>query len=195
MLCCGASIQTQPSIGRPRGAPALPWLPHHRAGGNFYAFTLDKERYMTVDLSHLEDDFTGAEEQKAKAFDELPDGKYLVEVMAAEVTTSKAGSPMLAWSFEIRSGPHDGRKMWRNSMLSSKANLGWLKTDLARCGMTLAKVNDLNDRAHELVGLCLHVTQKTNGTYKNVYIDGLATETEVADLTGPAIDKNDALPF
>ena len=150
---------------------------------------------MPVDLSHLEDDFTGAEEQKAKAFDDLPDGKYIVEVMAAEVTSSRAGSPMLAWSLEVRSGPCDTRKMWRNNMLASKANLGWLKTDLAKCGITLAKVNDLNDRAHELVGLVLHVTQKTNGTYKNVYIDRLATEEDVADLSAPALDPNDKTPF
>jgi hypothetical protein len=150
---------------------------------------------MPVDLSHLEDDFTGAEAQAAKSFDDIPDGKYLVEVMAADVTSSRAGSPMLSWSFEIRAGNHDGRKLWRNNMLASKANLGWLKTDLAKCGITLAKVNDLNERAHELVGLILHVVQKTNGTYKNVYLERLATEAEVADLSAPAIDKNDTVPF
>ena len=103
---------------------------------------------------------------------------------------------MFALSFEVRSaGPYDGRKMWRNSMLVSKSNLAWLKTDLAKLNMTLAKVNDLNDRAHELVGLCVHVTQKQAGQYTNVYLDRLATDEEIAELSAPALDPNDKTPF
>jgi hypothetical protein len=150
---------------------------------------------MTVDLSHLEDDYTAAEAEKAKSFDPLPDGRYIVEVDQAEVTTSKSGAPMLKWTMRVLQGPHDGRMMWRNNMLASKANLAWLKTDLSKCNMTLDKVNDLNERARDLVGLVLHVTQRTSGQYTNVYIDRMATDEEIAAMSAPAVDKNDTVPF
>jgi len=150
---------------------------------------------MTVDLSHLEDDYTAAEAEKAKSFDPLPDGRYIVEVDQAEVTTSKSGAPMLKWTMRVLQGPHDGRMMWRNNMLASKANLTWLKTDLAKFNMSLDKVNDLNERAKELVDLVLHVTQRTSGQYTNVYIDRMATDEEIAAMSAPAVDKNDTVPF
>ena len=150
---------------------------------------------MPIDLSHLEDDFSEAEEKKAGNFDPVPDGKYVVEVDRAEVTTSKSGAPMLKWTLRILQGPHDNRMLWRNNMLSSKANLGWLKTDLGKCGIVLVKVNDINERASELVGLVLHVTQKTSGQYSNVYIDGLADAATTAAPDGSASDPQDEVPF
>ena len=154
---------------------------------------------MTVDLSHLEEDFSSSEEKKASNFDPLPDGKYIVEVDQAELTTSRSGSPMLKWTLRVLQGPFDNRLMWRNNMLASKENLGWLKADLTKCGLTLAKVNDLNERAGELVGCVLEVTQKTNGQFTNVYINRMLTDDEVTALTNaaaaPPIDPNDVTPF
>jgi hypothetical protein len=151
---------------------------------------------MTVDLSHLETDFGAAEEKKAGNFDPVPDGKYVVEVDAAEVTTSKSGAPMLKWTLRILEGPFDNRLMWRYNHLASKSNLEWLKTDLGRAGITLAKLNDLNERAGELVGLVLNVTKKTNGQYENTYIDGIAAATDApANDSGLKDDPSSALPF
>jgi hypothetical protein len=138
---------------------------------------------MTVDLSHLEGEFESADESKARNFDTLPDGKYFVEVEAAEVKTSKAGQPMLSWTLRVLQGRYDNRMLWRNNMLETKQNLGWLKKDLKICGVELAKLNDLNTRASELVGLCLEITQKTSDKYSNVYLNRLLTDEEIAKLS------------
>lgn len=137
---------------------------------------------MPVDLSHLEDDFAAAAEEKARNFDPLPDGKYVVRVAEALVTESKSGTAMLKWQLQVVGGRFNGRFMWRQNMLESKQNCGWLKRDLAVCDITLAKVNDLNERARELVGLHLEVTQKTAGQYSNVYLNRLLSPIEVAAL-------------
>ena len=144
---------------------------------------------MPVDLSDREDDFANAEEEKAKNFDPVPDGKYTVEVEAAKVATSQSGQAMLKWTLRIVGGKFDGRLLWRNNMLETKQNLGWLKRDLAISGIVLAKLNDLNDRAQELVGFCFEVTQKTTGQYSNIYLNRLLSQEEV-DKLPPRGDKS-----
>lgn len=141
---------------------------------------------MTVDLSHLEGEFENSDESKARNFDPLPDGKYFVEVDAAEVTTSRSGQAMLKWTLRVLQGRFDNRMLWRNNMLETRQNLGWLKKDLKICGVELAKLNDLNTRASELVGLCLEITQKTSDKYSNVYLNRLLTDEEIAKLSASA---------
>jgi len=63
-----------------------------------------------------------------------------------------------------------------------EAELGWLKRDLAISGIVLTKLNDLNDRAQELVGFCFEVTQKTTGQYSNIYLNRLLSQEEVDKL-------------
>jgi hypothetical protein len=156
---------------------------------------------MTVDLSYLDeqDPIDKIQEEKAKNFDPLPDGKYTVEVVGAEMTESKAGQPMLHWSLKVIAGPYADRMMWRNSMLASEANRKWTKGDLLKCEMSLAKWSDLPTRASELVGLVLAVTQKTANNYANCYIDRLLTQAEVDAMptseAAVAADKNDTCPF
>lgn len=142
---------------------------------------------MPVDLTRLEGDFADANEEKAGNFDPIPDGKYTVEVTDAEVTTSKSGQAMLKWTMRVVGGKYDNRLVWRNNLLETRQNLGWLKKDLKLCGIELAKLNDLNERAAELCGLCLQITQKSTDKYSNVYLNRLLTQEEV-DKLPPAKD-------
>ena len=171
---------------------------------------------MPADLSDLEGEFNNAEEQKARNFDPIPDGKYIAEVLEADIIQKPDGRRMLKWKLAVVGGPFDGRWLWRNNMVETRQNLGFLKKDLGVCGITLAKLNDLNERAKELVGLCVEIAQVTKGQFSNVYLNRLLTQAEVDALpksgdgggngqsdapaqaapdSGQSGDPNDEIPF
>lgn len=127
-----------------------------------------------IDLTQYEDTYREQEAQVG-GFEDLPDGKYQVRVQTVELgQTRMSGDPILKWQLEVLAGPCAGRYLFRNNLFASADNLKYLKTDLARCGIELARLSDLPDRLEELLDLELEVEQKTNTkagkTYKNVYI-------------------------
>ena len=124
-----------------------------------------------IDLSQFDEDFAEAPVEE-REFDEVPDGKYQVQVDKVELTTAKSsGNPMLKWTLRIL-GPHSaGRLLWRNNVIASRENVRWLKNDLHVCGLDLAKVSDLNERIEELLDVKLEVTKRTKGDNENVYFN------------------------
>lgn len=118
-----------------------------------------------INLTNLNDMFAAA---KPIEGDDVPDGKYTARVERVELKNSQQGNPMLAWELRITGGDCDNRMLFRNNMLVTEQNLAWLKTDLGRCGMELAKLSDLEDRLGELLDITLEVTKKTKGEYSNV---------------------------
>ena len=156
---------------------------------------------MTVDLSYLDetDPIENIEVAAARNFDPVPDGPYTVEIVGCEVTTSKAGSPMLKWTLCVIGGPFAGRQLWRYNQLASEANRKWTKTDLSRCGFQIAKWSDLPARCGELCGIYLEVQQKTVGQYSNIYFNRVMTRAEIdampTSAASVAADKNDLMPF
>lgn len=53
-----------------------------------------------------------------KTFKTIPEGSYVVEVVAATMDESKAGNDMIKWEFEVAEGPHKGAKLWYNSTIT-----------------------------------------------------------------------------
>ena len=131
---------------------------HHPAGSD-------------VDLTGFEDDYTGAEVED-REFEPVPDGKYQVNVDQVELVRSKrSGKAMLRWTLRILAPRFRGRLLWRNSMIASRENLKWLKTDLHTCGLDLEKLSDLYKQVGQLRGVKLEVSKRTNGEYENVYLN------------------------
>ncbi len=54
------------------------------------------------------------ETSKGKSYDPVPAGDYMLEIMEIDPRTTRNGDPMVNVMFEIRNGPHDGRKVWTN---------------------------------------------------------------------------------
>lgn len=125
------------------------------------------------DLSKWQDDYDSAPTERDSKGGDTPDGKYQVRLDRLELTTSKKGDPMLEWEFTILGPKCAGRKLWRRNVLVSADNARWLKGDLYTCGLTLKRLNDLNDEGVlcTLIGVTLEVTKKTKGEYENVYLD------------------------
>ncbi len=122
------------------------------------------------ELEGLDDAFATAEVQERSG--EVPDGKYVVTVERVELKRSQKQVPMLAWTLKIVEGPHAKRLLFRNNMIETPENVKWLKTDLATCGVTIAKLSELD--VSKLLDIRLHVTKRKKGEYDNVYIDSRA---------------------
>jgi hypothetical protein len=136
------------------------------------------------------------QEVKAKSFDPIPDGNYNAEIAEAEVLQKPDGRNMLKIKLAIAGGAFDGRWVWMNYFLETPQNLGFVKRDLATLGIRLAKWNDLNERAAELVGICVEIRKKTtiskmNGQeYQNIYLTRALRQEEVDALGGAAPAPN-----
>jgi hypothetical protein len=134
-----------------------------------------QEPTESTDLMMFDDGFETTEVVD-EGFEKLPEGKYQVLVDRAELARSRAGHHMLKWSFKILGPTHQGRLLWKNSMIMDGPSLGFLKRDLQRSGLKLQKVSDLPNRLDELVDIVLQVTVKDrqdgNGDqFQNVFID------------------------
>lgn len=113
-----------------------------------------------IDLSQFDEAYEKATVED-RSFDEIPDGKYQVNVEKVELRTSKKGNAMLSWELKVLIGEHAGRRLFRNNVLATEENAKFLKQDLHTCGLQLDKLSDLNARLHELLDLKLDVQKKT----------------------------------
>lgn len=150
----------------------------------------DTENTAAVDLSGFDEDFAETEVEER---DSVPDGKYQVVVDKVEITTSKAGNPMLKWQLKIVSGQHSGRMLWRNNVIASKENLKWLKTDLHTAGVDLEKLSDLPSHLNDLLDVALEVTKRTRDENENIYLNRQIVIDLAAASAGEATDE--LMPF
>ncbi len=124
-----------------------------------------------LDLAQFDDGFAEAPVEE-REFEDIPDGKYQVNVEKVELTRAQSsGNPMLKWTLKILGPRFAGRLLWRNSVMASKENLKWLKTDLHTCGLEVEKLSDLPARLGDLLDVKLEVTKRTKGENENIYFN------------------------
>ena len=150
----------------------------------------DTSGMSDLDLAQFDDDFSEAPVEE-REFEEIPDGKYQVNVEKVELTRAQSsGNPMLKWTLKILGPRFAGRLLWRNSVMASKENLKWLKTDLHTCGLDVEKLSELPSRLGDLLDVKLEVTKRTKGESENIYFN---RRIVVEDL--PAGDDDTLAPF
>ncbi|CAM2070255.1 DUF669 domain-containing protein [Sulfidibacter corallicola] len=155
--------------------------------------TMEDNFENEIDLSSMDDDFVRAEKKESKSFEDLPEGKYQVRVAKVELTKAKTtGNPMIKWELLVLSGKYRNRRIWRNSVLTANT-MSYIKTDLAICGLELAKLSDLPLRLADLLDVDLEIFLKVKADSTNVYfnkrLEGLDTAADSAP-TG-----KDDIPF
>lgn len=124
-----------------------------------------------LDLAQFDDDFAEAPIEE-REFEDVPDGKYQVKVEKVELAKAQSsGNPMLKWTLKILGPRCTGRLLWRNSVMASKENLKWLKTDLHTCGVDIEKLSELPSRLGDLLDVTLEVTKRTKGESENIYFN------------------------
>lgn len=124
-----------------------------------------------IDLAQFDDDYSSAPLEE-REFGEAPDGKYQVNVEKVELAKAQSsGNPMLKWTLKILGPQCAGRLLWRNSVMASKENLKWLKTDLHTCGLDIEKLSELPARLGDLLDVKLEITTRTKGANQNIFFN------------------------
>jgi hypothetical protein len=125
-----------------------------------------------IDLSQFDDDFRRHTPMPGSKPQALPDGRYQVLIEKLEVAeTRTTGSPMVKWTLRVTSpSGYANRLLWKNTVISPKT-LGMIKEDLLTCGLELAGLSELPDRASEIYDVPLEITKRTDGQYENVYFN------------------------
>ncbi len=131
----------------------------------------DSTPISSLDLTQFDDDFAEAPVEE-REFEDVPDGKYQAIVEKVELTRAQSsGNMMLKWTLKILGPRLAGRLLWRNSVMASKENLKWLKTDLHTCGVEIEKLSDLPARLGDLLDVTLEITKRTKGENENIYFN------------------------
>lgn len=135
------------------------------------SYEYDNTGISDLALAQFDDDFAEAPIEE-REFEDVLDGKYQVKVEKVELTKAQSsGNPMLKWTLKILGPRYAGRLLWRNSVMASKENLKWLKTDLHTCGIDIEKLSELPTRLGDLLDVTLEVTKRTKGENENIYIN------------------------
>lgn len=135
------------------------------------SYEYDNTGMSDLDLAQFDDDFAEAPVEE-REFEDVPDGKYQVKVEKVELTRAQSsGNPMLKWTLKILGPKCAGRLLWRNSVMASKENLKWLKTDLHTCGVVITKLSELPARLGDLLDVTLEITKRTKGENENIYFN------------------------
>jgi hypothetical protein len=145
------------------------------------SYDYDTTGTSDLDLAQFDDDFAEAPVEE-REFEDVPDGKYQVKVEKVELTRAQSsGNPMLKWTLKILGPRCAGRLLWRNSVMASKENLKWLKTDLHTCGVDIAKLSDLPNRLGDLLDVTLEITKRTKGENENIYLNRRVVVEDLGD--------------
>jgi hypothetical protein len=142
-----------------------------------------------VDSNELSD-FDEIPAAEDSDFTSVPDGKYTCSVERVELTRTKTGLPMLRWSLRILGPSHQGRMLFKNSVIAEKS-VGYLKRDLRRCGLELPKFSDLPDHLSELLDVVLEVNKVTKGENENLFLN----KRLQAPASGESAPKETLPPF
>lgn len=131
------------------------------------------------------------QENKSLQFDELPSGKYNVNINVASLTESKTGKPMIKFEFEVIEGPFKGRREWKYHLLEA-GRIKFLMYDLSAAGLKVENMSELPSQLASLIDSKVQIEIKTNkkngNEYRNLYIrKPLKDQSVTMDMTGQEI--------
>lgn len=144
-----------------------------------------------MSLEQYNDMYSAAE--PPEGLGEVPDGTYQVMCEACRVGLTKSQKDCLKWEFVVVSGPYQDRKIFKTSLFTDKA-MGFLKRDLEVCGVVLDTFSDLPANLLTIIGGFYEIVVKTNGEYKNIYINKTIKRNKSDGEYNPPPPESD-IPF
>ena len=120
-----------------------------------------------VDLAEFDDAYDRAEPASPS---EVPDGRHQVRTNEVRLGRSRAGAPMITYDLVVLSGPHAGRHIFKNAVIT-ESTLPLVKGDLKALGLVLPRFSKLPAYLQDLAGIALEITKLTKGEYTNVYFN------------------------
>jgi hypothetical protein len=134
----------------------------------------------------------------------VPPGEYRIKLYSLNLGYSKAGDLMLSQEWHVVGGQYDGWKVFRNNMLTTNQNLGYLKKDLKTMGVNvddarfkLSSFLDKNlNKLLDVECIATVVLQKNDPTKTNCYLKSLASADMAEEAAAAAGgDEGDFDPF
>lgn len=129
-------------------------------------------------LKDWDSEWESIPDDSGNEYTDIPDGKYQCTVNKVYIDRSKAGRMQLVWDLIVLNGSHKERHIWRYNGMESAENLKFLKQDIGRCGVNIAKVSDLPNNLQYLLDKIIEVTLKTKGEFQNCYINKMIAAGE-----------------
>lgn len=133
------------------------------------------------DLEQYDEEWPDLTITEPRSFDDVPPGRYQVEVEGARVETSESsGRLQFTMFFRVISGGLEDASIPKYTGLDTEQGREIVKNDLHRMGMELDRLSELPPMTPMLIGLKLEVTvklkEKDGKTYRNIFINKLISE-------------------
>ena len=147
---------------------------------------------MNQSIAELFDslEFDAAERQSSgREFEEVPDGKYLCEVLESDLRETKSSKePMIYVKARIAEGKHAGRYLFVNTVINAKeGSLKTAKRVLSALGLPDVKFRDIAARLTKVNGKQVSITKQTKPSnnpekpFVNYYFDPVGEKADDID--------------
>lgn len=117
-------------------------------------------------------------------YEEVPDGKYRVELVSLEAKTTRNGDPYVGVKCKVMDRPHAGRYIFPHQYLSTdQRRIAQVKRALKIMGADpsigwKAMVRGFS----KVTGTEFTLTKKTNGKYTNYFFDPIGAKEKTDDV-------------
>lgn len=142
----------------------------------------------TDELGRLDEDYKAAPIPDSNQRTRVPDGTYQAKIKNLAVKRSKGGGKlMLEWWLTILGPECKGTDIPRWNHFDGQEKLGWLKKDLAICGIELERLAQLEAKLPALLDKVLEIQVQTRTSqgkeYVNVYFNRqISIDPKVEDV-------------
>lgn len=128
---------------------------------------------------------------------DLPDGKYVAEILSLESTRNKKGVPMVEWRLRIAGGKHDGavvpKKFYfsQDSAEKAKKVKDFLFKECKLIGMHIESAAEFQEVKSKFIGKRIIIEAVSNEEdWQNYFVKGLAGNDGVDE---PEVENDDDL--
>jgi hypothetical protein len=141
------------------------------------------------DLARFDEDWTKAAAPSDGSHPDVPDGIYDAVIEDAQLTeTASTGRPIVVWKLRIR-GPQAVDRVVTKNRVITENTLQYLREDLDKCRLAVARLSELPARLGELVGRPIGIEKRTKDGRSNIYF-----RWQQANRTDQGITDDD-VPF
>lgn len=135
-----------------------------------------------IDLSEFDDAFrSAAANSSGDYYSDVPDGIYDAEIRDAHLGRTRTSKPMVVWRMLLTSAPEIPKLITKTRVITENT-MPWLKEDLLKCGLNLAKLSDLSHRVQEMEGRLVRLEKKTVNGKSELYFRWPERQKEDAGL-------------
>jgi hypothetical protein len=140
-----------------------------------------------ADLARFEDEWTKTSTSSDDMYSDIPDGTYDAVIEDARISeTISTGRPMVIWKLRIK-GPQFANRVVTKNRVITENTLAFLKEDLEKCRIQVARLSELPARLAELVDRPIGVEKRTKDGRSNFWFRWESNRTAPIGL--------DDLPF